>query len=76
MLTRCIVCHKIWGVDDHNGDITDGLCPFDLEQRIKQIQRSHGFPDCFGTAEAYCDRADCKYQGWCQRVYKEKKERG
>ena len=26
---------------------------------IKQIQRAEGNPDCFGTAEDFCDQSDC-----------------
>ncbi|MBI5590123.1 MAG: hypothetical protein HY881_06530 [Deltaproteobacteria bacterium] len=37
----------------------------DLSRFIRSIQRIEGNPDCFGTADGYCDRLDCQWRGYC-----------
>ena len=35
---------------------------------IKMIQRAEGNPDCFGTAEVYCDQETCCFRNDCMTL--------
>ncbi len=37
----------------------------DLTLFIRSIQRLEGYPDCFRTANDYCDRMDCVWRVYC-----------
>jgi hypothetical protein len=32
---------------------------------IRSMQRLEGSPDCFGSANGYCDRLDCAWRVYC-----------
>lgn len=38
---------------------------FDLTHLIRSVQRAEGNPDCFATAQDYCDRLDCAWRQYC-----------
>jgi hypothetical protein len=38
---------------------------FDLTNLIRSVQRAEGNPDCFGSAQGYCDRLDCAWREYC-----------
>lgn len=70
MRYQCINCKKTWPNDiPDNGDYSHGLCKECCQERlkntirIKQIEEGN-FP-CFGTADNYCDQAECKYRDLC-----------
>lgn len=35
------------------------------ENLIRQIQRSEGNFDCFGSAAGYCDQSECAFRSLC-----------
>jgi hypothetical protein len=37
----------------------------DLVQLIRSLQRLEGHPDCFGTADHFCGRAECAWREYC-----------
>ena len=37
----------------------------DITKLIRSIQRAEGDPDCFGTAEGYCDQVNCAWRRYC-----------
>ena len=37
----------------------------DLTHLIRSIQRLEGHPDCFHSANGYCDRLDCAWRVYC-----------
>ncbi len=37
----------------------------DLIHLIHSVQRIEGNPDCFGTANGYCDQKNCIWRDYC-----------
>jgi hypothetical protein len=44
----------------------------DLTRLIRSIQRIKGDPDCFGTMNRICLRADCQWYEYCLKDWLEK----
>ena len=73
MKVACISCPKTWddGKEDKHPDgrLSHGLCKdcarILLIPTIRKKQLREDKWPCFGTAEWYCDRADCKYRLVC-----------
>lgn len=44
-----------------------GIKPRKLKKKdlIHAIQQAEGNPDCYGTAEDYCDQENCSYRDNC-----------
>ena len=45
--------------------MVEDLC--DLVRLIRSLQRLEGHPDCFGTAEQFCERSECAWREYCLR---------
>jgi len=37
----------------------------DMTELIRSIQRAEGNPDCFDTAQGYCDQVNCAWRRYC-----------
>ncbi|MCK4728402.1 MAG: hypothetical protein KAT27_05735 [Desulfobacterales bacterium] len=37
----------------------------DMTELIRSIQRAEGNPDCFDTAQGYCDQVNCTWRRYC-----------
>ena len=78
MLIKCISCNLVWDKDEgyidpqnnsYHGHLSHGLCSKCLKEKCLELfrarQRKEGNFDCFGKANGYCDRLDCKYRSVC-----------
>ena len=41
----------------------------DVTKLIRSIQRAEGNPDCFRSAQGYCDQLDCAWRPYCLENY-------
>ena len=37
----------------------------DMTELIRSVQRAEGNPDCFDTAQGYCDQVNCAWRCYC-----------
>ena len=69
MRYKCL-CGYEWGDElDEDGLFSHGMCFGCLKRKLtpiyKKRQRLEHNPDCFGTANGYCDQVNCKYIKIC-----------
>jgi len=69
---KCVKCGKIWDrveTRDEGTEISGGLCSECAFEQVtflyRRKQRAEGYPECFATAESYCDQEGCLYRDVC-----------